>query len=347
MSIKSIPIPELQYSPNSNLLSVVAKERLQISYRPEWRAFTGSVTASILLRQILFRWERQGQKPFYKFKESCSNELYRTGDSWCEELGFSRFEFDTALKKIGFKRSSKNKEVVNTAMPVEYWTDINRLTYYTIAPEILNRKLMALYSQDPTPGFTKSENPDLYVKMDSNFTKSENPDLYVKMDSSFTKSENPDLEYKQRLRTDIKNDDVKPVNPKLDTSPPTETSSSPSFTHDFNNLMQSIPVEKRNKQVEAKIKKAIATHGVEYTQQAIIYSLAHSNGNFAGYLGKVIDHPEWHEGYVPKEVSKALSKEAKREAALAEMRKYPLEYIKQLAEADNKIAEAVLKEMNG
>lgn len=81
-------------------IGIIAYDRKMIAYRPEWRPFTGSVKASILLQQIFFRWDKNDRKPFYKFKEPCGHHLYRTGDSWTEELGFTRTEFDTALKKI-------------------------------------------------------------------------------------------------------------------------------------------------------------------------------------------------------------------------------------------------------
>ena len=149
----------MQSSDNTDLLRIFANDQRIILYRPEWRTFTGSVTATILLQQILFRWDKNERKPFYKFKEPCSHDLYRHRDSWTEELGFSRKEFDSALKKIGTKRTRKTEEP--TTSLVEYWTDINRITYYNINPKILQDELDKLYAVSNEPGLTKSPKGDL------------------------------------------------------------------------------------------------------------------------------------------------------------------------------------------
>ena len=64
--------------------------RNNVPYIKELRQLSGSVTASILMQQLDYWFEK---KPggFYKFLEPCeNNELYKTGDSWTEELGFSK-----------------------------------------------------------------------------------------------------------------------------------------------------------------------------------------------------------------------------------------------------------------
>ena len=126
-----------------DIFSIFAEDKRMVLYRPEWRKFTGSVTATILLQQIIFHWNQHGRKPFYKFKEPCGHNLYKSGDSWCEELGFSRKEFDSAMKRIGCKRSKKQHGSHDA--PVEYWTDARRLTYFAIREDRLAALLTELY----------------------------------------------------------------------------------------------------------------------------------------------------------------------------------------------------------
>ena len=67
--------------------------RNNVPYIKELRQLSGSVTASILMQQLDYWFEK---KPggFYKFLEPCeNNELYKTGDSWTEELGFSKAHY--------------------------------------------------------------------------------------------------------------------------------------------------------------------------------------------------------------------------------------------------------------
>jgi len=163
--------------PKIDILKIFANDKRVVLYRPEWRSFTGSVLSTILLQQILYWWDKMGRKPFYKFKEPCGNKLYTEGDSWIEELGFSRTEFDTALKNIGVKISAKNPLDPDSTCFVAYWTDINRVTYYTINAEVLEKALA-----------------EIYVNQDSCFTQGGIPTLYVNQESCFTKRGNPALE---------------------------------------------------------------------------------------------------------------------------------------------------------
>ena len=128
---------------------------MQISYRPILNHITGGLEQTILLQQIIFRWDNAGRKPFYKFKEECDHKLYKNGDSWLEELGFTRRQFDRALN------GSKNKEgeavqrgighKVKAGKPkkrdvfVYYWTGMDRLTYYEINEPFLAKKLLEVY----------------------------------------------------------------------------------------------------------------------------------------------------------------------------------------------------------
>jgi hypothetical protein len=87
----------------SPILKLLSEDQLSISYRPALARLVGSVTGAILLQQVVHRWFAHGRKPFYKFKLPCRHKEYRPGDAWCEELAFTRHEFDGALAVIGTK----------------------------------------------------------------------------------------------------------------------------------------------------------------------------------------------------------------------------------------------------
>jgi len=83
----------------SDLTQTIIEDKSLIIYRPRLNQITGSVLSSILLHQIIY-WAYKSNNLFYKFKEPCNHKLYKPGDSWTEELGFTRWENETALKKI-------------------------------------------------------------------------------------------------------------------------------------------------------------------------------------------------------------------------------------------------------
>lgn len=140
-------------------LRILAEDAQVIAYRPKLARFIGSITAAILLQQVFFRFTQHNNEPFYKFREACSHELYKTGDSWCEELGFSPKQFDGALAVIGTKieKGVKKSEVMayqidgdvfpHTAFQymVVYWTDSSRVTWYWLNRELLGKCLNSVY----------------------------------------------------------------------------------------------------------------------------------------------------------------------------------------------------------
>jgi hypothetical protein len=179
----------------TDIISLFAEDRRLLTYRPSLNKLTGGVTATILLQQIIYWWDKKKRKPFYKFKEPCLDRVeYSEGDSWCEELAFSRAEFDTALKKIAVKmhRGMKLEEVL--AQPsayVVYWTDMDRLTYYMVNAPVLARAYK-----------------EAHVKRESSDTYSENPAIrkegiqrYIKRHSRFRYSENPAIDNKEIQET--------------------------------------------------------------------------------------------------------------------------------------------------
>ena len=127
-----------------DLLRLIADDKSQISYRPRWNSFTGRITATILLQQIIYRWVQKGRQPFYKFSRPCNHEAYRPGDSWEEELGMSRREFEGARNKIAVR---SHGELKPDAL-VSYWTDRYHKTWYALNEPLVVAELIKIYPPD-------------------------------------------------------------------------------------------------------------------------------------------------------------------------------------------------------
>lgn len=177
-------------------LSIIADDKRIIGYRPNFTKLTGSVTSAILLQQMIFWWDKMSGECFYKFKEPCSHKQYKPKQSWCEELSFTRSEFDLAIEKIGTKitegKSKANSlawelprledfpddpngynAAFNIAVEhlVVYWTDSNRLTWYQVNGAMLDEAIIVLYSLKQIPALPRKVGFQLYLeKADSSFT---------------------------------------------------------------------------------------------------------------------------------------------------------------------------------
>lgn len=146
------------------LVNMLAEDKRLITYRPRLNEITGRVTATILLQQVLFRAQQIDYQPFYKFRAPCSHALYREGDSWTEELGFTVREFDTALGTIGTKvRKGNNKSEALEGTSVQnlviYWTDANRVTWYLLNVGLLEQMLEKLYANCASSNYQVNPHP--------------------------------------------------------------------------------------------------------------------------------------------------------------------------------------------
>lgn len=145
----------------NELLNLIADDRGVISYRKELNKITGSVTATILLQQFIFRNKHSKNESFYKFIEPCNHNKYVEGDSWTEELGFTKYEFNTAYKKL---------ESLNI---VSKKTNRDRVTFYTLNSVVLAKLIKPLY-QSKENQLTKSENTNLDTYTENTRDNTEN-----------------------------------------------------------------------------------------------------------------------------------------------------------------------------
>lgn len=130
----------------------VVDESSFLLYRPSRNVLTkGNPIANIIFHQMLYwgsRQENDGDS-FYKFVKPCDHELYKAGDSWIEELGFSYKIFTSALKCIATKvtTNSSKQALLKTISPetmILYWTDSCRVTHWLVNWPVVNLFLEAL-----------------------------------------------------------------------------------------------------------------------------------------------------------------------------------------------------------
>ena len=168
-------------------------------YRKRYNDITGSVTASILLNQIIWRYDGNKEKPFFKFIAPCVHRLYRKNDSWLEELGFTKNEFIGAIDRIATKiakgvSKSEVMEKTNARSLVVYWTESDRVTYWEVNTRLVNLVHDALVLGSAKTIWDK-KNPSVDGSLILDFGSSHdlNPKSgfsYVNPKSGFSKSEN-------------------------------------------------------------------------------------------------------------------------------------------------------------
>lgn len=149
-----------------------------IPYNPKLNELTHNTLGSILFQQILY-WYGKSREPFYKFAAPCEHRLYEEGDSWQEELKWTRSEFDHARDSIATKIISSELDdycVFNASRPFQhgilYWTTGDRLTYYTLNEELLEHYLNKLFGATPV----EKKTPPATIKFVGNYTtKTEQP----------------------------------------------------------------------------------------------------------------------------------------------------------------------------
>ena len=156
---------------------VLADEKF-IRYRKRFTMITNSVTGAILLQRMIELWEYFQHKPFYRFKEAPKGNrtagMYKEGESWLDDLGFNRSEFEAGLKAIATKvtKGVSKKDLLNADLPpraadesledyckrlkevvsrlVIYWTDSRRVTWYQVNVELLYKVTSLLYIDNGT-----------------------------------------------------------------------------------------------------------------------------------------------------------------------------------------------------
>lgn len=142
-----------------------------VAYRAELNRITGHPFGTLLLVQVVFWWDIKGRQPFFKFtaKPKTDHALYRAGDAWADELGFTRSQMLTAKSAIFTHIGTTGHEHGDAwqSLPSEYpealvvtWRGSkqsggtgsgHRLTWHMLNEPLLEARLADVYEcYDPT-----------------------------------------------------------------------------------------------------------------------------------------------------------------------------------------------------
>lgn len=170
-----------------NLVALSAKV---IPYSGYLRKFVKSIPSTILFQQLEYWFDKKGG-PFFKFLEPCENKLYKEGDSWTEELYFSKDEFRSAFDNIGVRYGSKKeydsiisqkKDPFMGMFYCSYHDKISGLTWYFRNDSLIEKTIEEIVNSNDS------------VKKKENLRKSTNP-ISVNRQTQFTEIDKPDLQY--------------------------------------------------------------------------------------------------------------------------------------------------------
>ncbi len=154
-------------------VNIFSEDKEVIAYRPKLARKLKSVPAALFLQQVVYRWGKNDRKEFYKFIAECEHPLYKSGDSWQEELVFTRREFENALSLLATKSRLPKKEsgvVVDPGLGVAeilekdnlnsliaYRTDASRVTWWSLNERLFNKMVAEIYEDfnlQPQPART-------------------------------------------------------------------------------------------------------------------------------------------------------------------------------------------------
>jgi hypothetical protein len=138
---------------NALLSEALLTSQRCIPYIPSLKLVFLSVIAVLIFQQLEY-WFSLYADGFYKFLAPCDHAMYRTGDSWTEELVLSLYEFRSGFDKLGVRYKSKEelqKQVQNQTdiFQGKYYysvVDIKQgLTYYRRNDEKISSMLKGLF----------------------------------------------------------------------------------------------------------------------------------------------------------------------------------------------------------
>ncbi len=302
----------------SSLTQAIIDDKSLIIYRPRLNQITGGVLSTILLHQIIY-WANKSQNLFYKFKEPCNHDLYKSGDSWTEELGFTRWEFEGALKNIARKYNPKKDELPTDSFVI-FYTDIRRLTWYSVNWHKLNSEIERAFIR-------KEEKP-----------------LYVNRDTNFTYSGDSALPYKETKNTTENNQQTTPATSEARAS--TAQLATPVFA--AASLLEKYAIGHDNAQRIAS-KFSLPFIQKKLAEIELKFATGHVK-NLQGYIITVFDKTDSEESLFEQETKakKELTKQQQKEAEILARKKAQMEeqrHREYIAITDRLISEANVVEL--
>lgn len=122
-----------------------------IKYYPEFKRVFGSDKVAIIFERLEY-WSDKYSSGFWKFFEPCKHPLYREGDSWEEEIGFSRKVFAKVFPLIGIHYKSKSEflqqcDPFQGKLYVSYYDRKTNRTYFLRNHQFVKDFLQNLWSK--------------------------------------------------------------------------------------------------------------------------------------------------------------------------------------------------------
>lgn len=225
---------------------VLANVSRAIPYYPELNKLTRSVTASILMVQLEYWFQKTSGNCFYKFLEPCNHPSYMDGDCWLEETGFGKKEFKNAFSKIGITYASKKeyadaKDKFEGMYYLSYRDRVKGLTFYyrnnQLLDEVLTKWVTKGDSTEVTKGHLRKSPKGIYVSDERAFPLS--------VDYSVDYSEDYSVDYQESTHTSGSNEPVR--TPRVNT--PYDD-----IILEYNQICKSLP---QVQQISDKRKKAM------------------------------------------------------------------------------------------
>lgn len=268
------------------IMKMMVDEHRSIPYRPKIAQATRSVTAAILLQQIAFRWEKNESEAFYKFMAPCSHELYREGDSWQEELGFSRRELEGAFSIIATKitKGISRKEmqeitnleiddqgtITNLPQLILYWTDKHRVTHFWLNEQLYVSFLAHVYGfsdlVSPESGNTIkcTDPPFLYNVQNEHYIEMDDPYITFPYIDDHAEMNNREYCANAQIALDAQTEPQQPALEILDL--PEETTNQPNST--VRKEKESSPRRAKKCSGDEKAEKAPSTRLMDAVREA-------------------------------------------------------------------------------
>lgn len=128
-----------------------------------------------IIQHQLEYWFSKYPKGFYKFLEPCKHPLYKVGDSWTEEIGYSRPVFNKAFDTIGIRYNSKSEftkaeDKFQGKLYASYYDRKTNKTFFIRNTSALQPKERPLYTKkpiaidNPSQHVTAAQNQTVYRK---------------------------------------------------------------------------------------------------------------------------------------------------------------------------------------
>lgn len=182
------------------------KNQKVLNYCPSLNTITGSITASLLMCQLEYWFDKTKGESFYKFLEPCTHSHYKKKDSWTEEMGFSKAEFRLAFSRIGKVYKSKkafleSKNRFDGKFYLSYYDRHTKLTYYMRNTNLVTKLLRSkqcelLYTKDYNSSISPSSSIDNKIDIQ--------PDTLIQLFTKYCPSLKAHTHLSPKCRTRLK-----------------------------------------------------------------------------------------------------------------------------------------------